>query len=172
MSDNTPRDLESPERPHASPTNCPTCDDPITAITTRGPHTHVAQPCGCAVSQKHLPTPPVADGGVRYTDLYAFQRDALLAVYQLETDQESPPKGVTILKTLTGQYGEELNHGRLYQTLDSLADRGLITKGTRNQRANEYATTAAGRTLLQERARRLTQLLDPPTEHLDPELPA
>ncbi|MCU4974304.1 hypothetical protein OB955_16380 [Halobacteria archaeon AArc-m2/3/4] len=42
-----------------SPTNttlplCPRCDHPVVAVTTRGPHDHVASPCGCRLSSGTL----------------------------------------------------------------------------------------------------------------------
>ena len=29
---------------------CPQCDHPVTDVTTMGPHTHVARPCGCRLT--------------------------------------------------------------------------------------------------------------------------
>lgn len=51
-------------------------------------------------------------------------------------------------------YGEEINHSRLYQNLNALVDAGLIEKGRKDDRTNEYATTDAARRMLERRAKR------------------
>ncbi|WP_254861433.1 hypothetical protein [Halovivax gelatinilyticus] len=30
--------------------NCPACDYPVTDVTSTGPHTHLARPCGCPLT--------------------------------------------------------------------------------------------------------------------------
>jgi len=95
----------------------------------------------------------VADGGTAFADLHAFQRDALLVVRALEREGDAPPKGVAVLDELADRYGEALNHSRLYQNLDELVDRGLVEKGSHDDRTNAYATTSAARELLERRAR-------------------
>ncbi|NEU59238.1 helix-turn-helix transcriptional regulator [Halorussus sp. MSC15.2] len=89
---------------------------------------------------------------VSLTDLRAFERDLLYAVCALEDGE--PPKGLTIKARLDSEYGEDLNHSRLYQNLDRLVERNLITKGRKDDRTNEYATTDHARQLLVEHAQR------------------
>nr|WP_256568003.1 helix-turn-helix transcriptional regulator [Halorussus aquaticus] len=88
-----------------------------------------------------------ADGGVRFTDLHAFNRDLLYAIRALERDGDAP-KGLAIKDHLETEYDEEVNHSRLYQNLDALTDKGLVSKGTKDDRTNEYATTDVAREML------------------------
>ena len=84
---------------------------------------------------------------------HAFERDLLFAVRALERDGE-PPKGLAIKSYLEREYDEEINHSRLYQNLDALIDHGLLAKGRKDDRTNEYATTEEARELLERHARR------------------
>ncbi|WP_323190776.1 helix-turn-helix transcriptional regulator [Halostella sp. PRR32] len=95
----------------------------------------------------------VTDGGTSFTDLHAFLRDALLVVRTLERDSDEAPMGLDIYDELCERYGEALNHSRVYHNLDRLADQGLVEKGSHDRRTNAYATTQAGRSLLERRAR-------------------
>ncbi|WP_128478360.1 helix-turn-helix transcriptional regulator [Halorussus pelagicus] len=94
-----------------------------------------------------------ASAGVRFADLHAFERDLLYAVRGLERNGNAP-KGLAVKDLLEAEYDEELNHSRLYQNLDGLAERGLLTKGKKDDRTNEYATTATARDLLESRTER------------------
>lgn len=76
----------------------------------------------------------------------AFQRDILFAIYGL-----GDPKGLKIKETLEDYYQQEVNHGRLYPNLDQLAEEGLIDKGTKDDRTNEYQLTAHGKEVVQAR---------------------
>jgi DNA-binding PadR family transcriptional regulator len=78
--------------------------------------------------------------------LTAFQRDILYVI----SDQDSP-YGLAIKRGLEDYYGEEVNHGRLYPNLDALAERGLLKKGTIDDRTNSYELTDAAHELLAER---------------------
>lgn len=73
-------------------------------------------------------------------DLTGFQRDCLYAIAGLED-----PKGLEIKEVLDGYYGSEVNHGRLYPNLDELVTKGLITKGDKDDRTNEYTLTTRGK---------------------------
>ncbi len=84
----------------------------------------------------------------------AFERDLLYAVRALERDNDTPPKGLAIKAYLDDQHDEDLNHSRLYQNLDQLTERGLLRKGKKDDRTNEYATTDRTCTLLEAFARR------------------
>ena len=73
-------------------------------------------------------------------DLTSFQRDCLYAIEGLGS-----PKGLAIKDVLDEYYASEINHGRLYPNLDTLVDKGLIEKGTIDDRTNSYTVTERGR---------------------------
>jgi len=79
-------------------------------------------------------------------DLTAFQRDLLWAL-----SHEDRQKGLSLKAELADYYGEELNHSRLYQNLDKLVERDLVTKQARDKRTNEYRLTEAARRALEAR---------------------
>ncbi len=95
-----------------------------------------------------------ADFSWSVENLRAFERDLLFAVRALERDNNTPPKGLALKAYLDEQHDEEINHSRVYQNLDELADRGLLRKGKKDDRTNEYATTDRTCTLLEAFARR------------------
>jgi DNA-binding PadR family transcriptional regulator len=82
----------------------------------------------------------------RLADLSAFQRDILWIL-----SHSGPLKGLAIKAKLQEYYDENVNHGQLYPNLDELVDRGLVKKGKRDQRTNEYKLTAAGKQALSRR---------------------
>lgn len=99
--------------------------------------------------------PVVTDGGQlveqesaekTYTEITAFKRD-ILWVLSLEGNS----KGLTVMDALETYYDEEINHGRLYPNLDDLAEAGLVEKGQRDLRTNDYSLTEAGRRELTKR---------------------
>lgn len=69
-----------------------------------------------------------------------FQRDILCVLCGL-----NDPKGMEVQSELESYYGPEVLHARVYQNLDSLAERGLVEKGERDSRTNYYRVTDAGR---------------------------
>lgn len=73
------------------------------------------------------------------TDLTQFQIDLLTTIAG-----HGPSKGLELKEQLEDHHGVEINHGRLYPNLDILAERGLITKSSLNNRANQYDITARG----------------------------
>nr|WP_049890652.1 helix-turn-helix transcriptional regulator [Natrinema versiforme] len=79
-------------------------------------------------------------------ELTGFQRDLLYTIADA-----APAKGTKIKAALEDYYGEEINHGRLYPNLDELVDSGLVWKGERDKRTNEYGLTGAGEALLAQR---------------------
>jgi len=95
-----------------------------------------------------------ADSPASVGDLRAFERDLLYAVRTLERDNDTPPKGLAIKSRLEIEYPEEVNHSRLYQNLDRLAERDLLQKTEKDGRTNEYATTDASKQLLEAHAER------------------
>lgn len=73
-------------------------------------------------------------------DLTAFQRDALVVIAGL-----TRPKGLDIKDRLEQDYGvSKINHSRLYPNLDTLVDLGLLEKGQKDDRTNEYQLTTRG----------------------------
>lgn len=92
-------------------------------------------------------------------ELTGFQRDLLYCIAGMD---EAYGLGI---KTELEAYGDtEVNHGRLYPNLDTLIDKGCLTKGSLDDRTNEYKLTDEGRRLLAERreweAKNLTGTLE------------
>ena len=79
-------------------------------------------------------------------DLTSFQRDLLYVIAGLET-----PHGLAIKDELETYYEKEIHRGRLYPNLDTLVEKGLVNKGTRDNRTNEYTLTSRGRRELDAR---------------------
>ncbi|WP_135807418.1 helix-turn-helix transcriptional regulator [Halorussus marinus] len=146
---------------------CPDCGTPISAIVTRGPSAHFLAPCGCRATTRTVRDLAgdadrgrgvATDGGLdvqlAFADFHAFERDLLYAVRALERDgDQEPPKGLAIKSYLEDDY-DEINHSRLYQNLDALIERGLLSKAEKDGRTNEYATTDRARQLLTRHAQR------------------
>lgn len=72
-------------------------------------------------------------------DLTAFQRDLLAVINHLDA-----PHGLGVKQEIEVLYREEVLHGRLYPNLDTLTEMGLIEKGEKDARTNEYRVTARG----------------------------
>jgi DNA-binding PadR family transcriptional regulator len=79
-------------------------------------------------------------------DLTGFQRDLLYVVAGL-----GEPKGLTIKEELDEYHPSEINHGRLYPNLDTLVEKGLLDKGKKDDRTNEYTVTNRGQGELEAR---------------------
>jgi len=69
-------------------------------------------------------------------DLTAFQRDLLYVIAGLDE-----PHGLGIKAELQQYYDDEIHHGRLYPNLDTLVEKGFVTKSPRDRRTNEYSLT-------------------------------
>jgi DNA-binding PadR family transcriptional regulator len=80
-------------------------------------------------------------------DLTGFQRDCLVAIAGLDG-----PKRLEVKGELDGYDEGEIDHGRLYPNLDTLVEKGLVEKGRRDERTNEYALTRRGRRELEARS--------------------
>ena len=89
-----------------------------------------------------------ADGGVRWFDLNASNRDLLVEIYQMDQ-----PSGQDIQHRMKAEHNEDVDHGRLYPNLDDLVDYGLLDKGEQNLRTNYYQITNDGRRLVEDTAR-------------------
>jgi PadR family transcriptional regulator, regulatory protein PadR len=72
-------------------------------------------------------------------DLTAFQRDALYVIAGLDD-----PKGLEIKDEFEEYYDREIYHGRLYPNLDTLVNKGLVSKGQQDKRTNYYRLTERG----------------------------
>ena len=79
-------------------------------------------------------------------ELTAFQRDLLVVMAGLEE-----PHGLLIKDEMEDYYDDEVNHGRLYPNLDSLAERGLVEKGRKDDRTNQYCLTRRAERKLEAR---------------------
>jgi len=156
---------------------CPSCGRAVDTISRQGGRV-TASPCGCDLTD----TPVKAlgrdgdrgrsldhdrlrpDGGLVQpdvrADLSAFQRDVLVTAGQLANERDLPPHGLGIKSCLEDDYGEEINHGRLYPNLDELVEEGLLEKGELDKRTNYYKLTDEGRSVLQEIAANYNEVLD------------
>ncbi|EMA31534.1 MULTISPECIES: PadR family transcriptional regulator [Haloarcula] len=94
-------------------------------------------------------------------DLTGFQRDLLEAIAAVEDD----PYGLALKDYLDERYADPINHSRLYQNLDQLANEDLLTREELDARTNKYTLTDAGRQLLQRQVDTLTSLC-PKARHI------
>jgi len=81
-------------------------------------------------------------------DLTAFQRDLLYVVAGL-----GGTRGTRIRDELEGYYTDDVQAGRLYPNLDTLVEKGLVTKQPINDRANSYGPTRRCLRALEDRDR-------------------
>lgn len=88
-------------------------------------------------------------------DLTGFQRDLLYVI--ASADQ---PSGQDIRDEIESYYSSEINHGRLYPNLDTLANQELVEKGDIDRRTNYYALTDEGNKAIQERREWDSQYID------------
>lgn len=79
-------------------------------------------------------------------DLTGFQRDVLYVAAGLDE-----PYGLAIKDELDDYYRGDVNHGRLYPSLDKLVAFGLIDKERRDGRSYTYTLTRRGRWELEAR---------------------
>jgi DNA-binding PadR family transcriptional regulator len=87
-------------------------------------------------------------------ELTSFQRDLLYVIAGAEK-----PSGQEI-KTELQSSMEEITHGRLYPNLDTLVERGYLTKGESDRRTNFYELTEKGMTGLRDRREWEDQYVD------------
>jgi len=79
-------------------------------------------------------------------DLTGFQRDLLYTIGGL-----GEPHGLAIKEQLEQYTENEVHHGRLYPNLDTLVEKGLISKNEADRRTNIYTLTRRGRREIQDR---------------------
>lgn len=73
-------------------------------------------------------------------DLTGFQRDLMYVIAGRDE-----PHGLALKSELDDYYEADINHGRLYPNLDTLAEKGLVEKGRIDDRTNSYTLTQRGR---------------------------
>ncbi|WP_436347071.1 helix-turn-helix transcriptional regulator [Natronorubrum sp. FCH18a] len=100
-----------------------------------------------------------SNGQPCWTDLTAFEGNVLYAVVCLQADDETS-YGLAVKRVLEDLYNQEINHGRVYPTLDNLAEYGLVKKSPLDERTNEYEVTDVGRDLLRQRTNLLAEALN------------
>lgn len=96
------------------------------------------------VSQQTTRMNPTTDDsdGRRITpldEISAFQRDCMTVIAHHEGIS-----GAGIGRELNAHYEGIIQNGRLYMALDGLVDQGLVSKGERDGRTNEYRLTRVG----------------------------
>ncbi|KYH24378.1 transcriptional regulator PadR-like family protein [Halalkalicoccus paucihalophilus] len=79
-------------------------------------------------------------------DLTGFQRDALYVIAGGDK-----LNGLAIKAELEEYYGKEVHYGRLYPSLDTLGDKGLVEKGDIDRRTNYYELTGRGQREIEAR---------------------
>lgn len=95
------------------------------------------------------------------TDLTAFQTYLLSLIHRFETVE-----GVTLQNALEDLFPEDINHGRLYPSLDRMVDSGLISKQTKesDKRRKEYSLTGRGEWVAEEYLRFVQETITPHDE--------
>ncbi|WP_254274637.1 PadR family transcriptional regulator [Haloarcula marina] len=83
-----------------------------------------------------------------YYDLTGFQRDLLEASAAVDDE----PYGLALKDYLDDRYADPINHSRLYQNLNQLAEEGLLTPDPIDERTNAYRLTDQGRSVLYRHA--------------------
>ncbi|WP_135534943.1 MULTISPECIES: helix-turn-helix transcriptional regulator [Halostella] len=79
-------------------------------------------------------------------DLTGFQRDLL---YIIAGQQNL--HGLAIKEELEEYYEKDIHHGRLYPNLDTIVEKGLVEKGEKDRRTNEYRLTDRGQREIEAR---------------------
>ncbi|MFC7157336.1 PadR family transcriptional regulator [Halomarina halobia] len=79
-------------------------------------------------------------------ELTGFQRDLLYVIAGHDR-----PSGQQLKDELEASTEREITHGRLYPSLDTLVNAGLVERGEIDRRTNYYDLTEKGREALKER---------------------
>ena len=69
---------------------------------------------------------------------------------------------MTLQNALEDLYPEDINHGRLYPSLDRMVDSGLISKQTKesDKRRKEYSLTGRGEWVAEEYLRFVREMIE------------
>lgn len=78
--------------------------------------------------------------------LTSFQRDLLYCAASLDD-----PYGLEIGREIEQYLSLELNNGRLYQNLNTLAEKGLINKKQKDERTYLYTVTSEAEEIIENR---------------------
>jgi len=81
-------------------------------------------------------------------DMTAFQRDIVYVVAGL-----GDPAGVDVKRELDEYYAGGVSDSRLYKNLATLVEDGVLEKGTKDRRTNEYHLTERGYALIERHDR-------------------
>lgn len=103
---------------------------------------------------------PAAEG-VSWTDLTGFQRDLLKSIRLLD-EEETVPTGIDVKSEIESMYGEDINHGRLYQNLNQLVEEDCIEKQVVDGRTYSYHLTDDAEQLLERTAQQFVETCDVP----------
>ncbi|WP_440991669.1 PadR family transcriptional regulator [Haloarchaeobius baliensis] len=93
-------------------------------------------------------------GDTMWVELTGFQRDLLACIRRLD-EETTIPTGTTIKESMESLYGETINHGRLYQNLNHLAESDCIDKVVVDGRTNAYYLTDGAIEMFDETVRHL-----------------
>lgn len=98
---------------------------------------------------------------MRLHDLTAVERDVLRSIALLEKEGDKQ-HGLGILERMKdGDVGyTDVNHSRLYPTLDSLEDRLFITRSAYDKRTNKYELTPDGKLAVKKYAERWSHAVE------------
>lgn len=88
-----------------------------------------------------------------------FEYDCLAVISGIETRGDEP-YGLAIKRGLEDNFHREVNHGKLYPRLDSLAKDGLVEKSPLDRRSNAYRLTNEGMGALRDRIGGLQDTMD------------
>jgi DNA-binding PadR family transcriptional regulator len=79
-------------------------------------------------------------------DLTGFQRDLLYVIAGLDE-----PHGLALKDEINDYYESGVHHSRLYPNLDTLVEKGLVEKSSKDRRTNAYTITQRGRREIEAR---------------------
>ncbi|SEP18520.1 DNA-binding transcriptional regulator, PadR family [Halorientalis persicus] len=79
-------------------------------------------------------------------DLTGFQRDLLYVIAGLDE-----PHGLALKDEINDYYESGVHHSRLYPNLDTLVEKGLVEKSSKDRRTNAYTITQRSRREIEAR---------------------
>lgn len=90
------------------------------------------------------------------SELIRFDIDILMAI----VNAGGSPMGVDIREQIEKDSPKDINNGRLYPRLDTLAERGYLQKSEKDKRSNSYELTDRARDFLLARADALASVAE------------
>lgn len=94
-----------------------------------------------------------------WADLSGFQRDLLLTIYEVESEDDVEPYGLELRSRLNDKYEDTIRHSRLYPNLDRLADKGLTEREELDKRTKANRLTDDARDLIEGHAAEMKHLV-------------